>query len=49
MKPELVVAKISAKLTGRYRKTFAFLQLKPPNHVPVERWRQAARRDCEKV
>jgi hypothetical protein len=23
----------------RYRRTFAHLQLKPPAHVPVERWR----------
>jgi hypothetical protein len=26
---------------GRYRKVFAFLQLKPPALVPVERWRLA--------
>src|SRR5512132_3507046 len=25
---------------GRYRKVFAFLQLKPPEHVDVSRWRQ---------
>jgi hypothetical protein len=28
---------------GRYRKTFAFLQLKPPALVEVERWRQCVR------
>jgi hypothetical protein len=25
----------------RYRKTFAALQMKPPDHVPVLRWQQA--------
>jgi hypothetical protein len=28
---------------GRYRKTFAFLQLRPPALVPVERWRQCVK------
>jgi hypothetical protein len=27
----------------RYRKTFAFLQLKAPAHIPEDRWRQAVR------
>jgi hypothetical protein len=27
----------------RYRRTFAHLQLKPPDHVPVERWRQCVK------
>jgi hypothetical protein len=27
----------------RYRKVFAFLQLKPPDRVPIERWQQAVR------
>ena len=25
---------------GRYRKTFAYLQLKPPAHIPEDRWQQ---------
>jgi hypothetical protein len=32
---------VELPLAGRYRKTFAFLQLKPPDHVPVVRWRLA--------
>jgi hypothetical protein len=28
---------------GRYRKAFAFLQLKPPALVPVDRWRQCVK------
>jgi hypothetical protein len=28
---------------GRYRKVFAFLQLKPPALVPVERWKQCVK------
>jgi hypothetical protein len=51
-KPHLITALIGSgcrveiielPAAGRYRKTFAFLQLKPPALVPVARWRQCVR------
>jgi hypothetical protein len=48
-KPHLITALVGSgcaveiielPAAGRYRKTFAFLQLRPPALVPVERWRQ---------
>jgi hypothetical protein len=49
-KPQIITALVGSSrckveivelpAAGRYRKTFAFLQLKPPALVPVERWRQ---------
>jgi hypothetical protein len=50
-KPELISALLapSCKVTiveipreaGRYKRTFAHLQLRPPAHIPEDRWQQA--------
>jgi hypothetical protein len=40
--PDCTVTVVSLPATGlRYRRTFAHLQLRPPDYVPEDRWRQA--------